>query len=153
MYCQSCGCDAPTRYVSFHQNIGALVMRFYEGIEGNLCKSCIHGYFWKYTGVNMFLGWWGYISLVITPFFMINNVFYYVPCLFMEAPDPNAAAPELTERDVQYLSPFTNMIINRLNAGEPLETVAPDVAAQSGTTTAKVFLYVRALAEQANQQA
>src|SRR5215470_18028960 len=65
MYCEVCGVDAPTKHVSFHQNIGLLVMRFYRGCTGNLCKSCIHKTFWTYTAVNMTLGWWGIISLIL----------------------------------------------------------------------------------------
>lgn len=152
MYCQACGCSAPTRYVAFHQNIGALVMRFYEGVEGKLCKSCIHGYFWKMQGVNMFLGWWGYISLFVNAFFIVNNVCYYVPCLFMDSPSPGTVAEQLTERDVQAISIFTDEMVRRINNGETLETIAPDIGAKSGTSAGKVFLYVRALAEQESQQ-
>ena len=36
MFCQKCGCEAPTRHVTFHQNIGLLVMRLYNGTDGQL---------------------------------------------------------------------------------------------------------------------
>lgn len=39
MICQSCGVEAPTKYVAFYQNIGALVMRFTRSAEGRMCKS------------------------------------------------------------------------------------------------------------------
>ena len=58
MICQCCGVEAPTKYVAFYQNIGALVMRFTNSMEGNLCKSCIHSTFWKFTLTNTTLGWW-----------------------------------------------------------------------------------------------
>lgn len=151
MYCQACGVDAPTKYVSFHQNIGILVMRFYEGVEGNLCRSCVNGYFWRYTLVNLTIGWWGLISLIITPFFVLNNIFYYIPTLGMEGVPEGAGPPELTERDIQTLVPFTQRMIDRLNADEPLESVVHDVAMQSNTTPAKVFLYLRTLASSAEQ--
>jgi hypothetical protein len=40
--CQSCGVEAPTKYVEFYQNIGALFMRFSKSIKGILCKNCIN---------------------------------------------------------------------------------------------------------------
>ena len=43
--CQACGVEAPTKYVEFHQNVGALVMRFHKSYKGHMCKSCIHKYF------------------------------------------------------------------------------------------------------------
>ena len=85
MYCQACGAEAPTRYVEFYQNIGALVVRFPSSIKGHLCKSCIHHYFWKCTLTTLALGWWGLISLIVTPFFILNNIFRYVLCLGMPA--------------------------------------------------------------------
>ena len=75
MFCQSCGAEAPTKHVAFYQNIGALVMRFTSTIKGDLCKSCIHRHFWKFTLVNVTLGWWGLHSLIITPFFLLNADF------------------------------------------------------------------------------
>jgi hypothetical protein len=30
--CQACGCVAPTKYVEFYQNIGALVMRYHKSV-------------------------------------------------------------------------------------------------------------------------
>src|SRR3954470_19114902 len=37
--CQRCGADAPVKFVEFHQNIGALVIRFHSSVKGELCKS------------------------------------------------------------------------------------------------------------------
>ena len=35
MICQACGVEAPTKYVEFYQNIGAIFMRFHKSIQGN----------------------------------------------------------------------------------------------------------------------
>jgi hypothetical protein len=83
--CQSCGAHAPTKYVEFHQNVGALVMRFHRSVRGQLCKSCIHSNFWKMTGTTMAVGWLGTISLVLTPIFVINNIVRYLGCLSLPA--------------------------------------------------------------------
>ena len=39
--CQSCGIEAPAKYVEFYQNIGALIMLFDKWIKGNMCNRCI----------------------------------------------------------------------------------------------------------------
>jgi hypothetical protein len=98
MYCEACGARADTKYVAFYQNIGALILRFSSSTKGNLCKSCIHQTFWSYTAINCLLGWWGIISFCITPFFILNNIIQYVPCLGMAAPD--ASPPSRTRERV-----------------------------------------------------
>jgi hypothetical protein len=81
--CQVCGADAPVKYVEFHQNIGALVMRYHKSCKGNLCKSCIHSKFWSMTGTTLAVGWLGTISVVLAPIFVVNNTIRYIGCLGM----------------------------------------------------------------------
>lgn len=81
MRCQACGDDAPTKYVSFHKNIGLLIVRLGSHVEGELCKRCINKYFWEFFLTNMVLGWWGMISFIMNPFLIINNIYYYVGAL------------------------------------------------------------------------
>jgi hypothetical protein len=126
MICQACGVEAPTKYVAFHQNIGALFMRFSKSIKGNLCKRCIHKNFWSFTGTNLVLGWWGVISMCVTPFFIINNVARYVCCLGMESVPPGAQTPVLTDQAV-----------------ESLEIVAAQIAERAGVTPAQVAMFVQ----------
>jgi hypothetical protein len=152
MLCQDCGIEAPTRYVEFYQNIGALVMRFHKSIKGNLCKSCLHKRFWEFTLTNLLLGWWGVISLVVTPFFILNNVGRYLICLGMPGVPAGAAPPRLTDDAVERIKPHTDMLVDRLNAGEKLDIVAHDVAAKSGASPGQVFLFVQALIAAARQQ-
>jgi hypothetical protein len=83
MRCQVCGVQAETRYVEFYQNIGVLIMRFSKSIKGDLCKSCVHHYFWELTMMSMLLGWWGIISFFLNIFFIGNNVIRYLGCLGM----------------------------------------------------------------------
>ena len=64
--CRMCGRHAPTQQVTFHQNIGALVIRFPKTVSGQLCRDCIGKYFTKYTLTSLFLGWWGVISFFYT---------------------------------------------------------------------------------------
>ncbi len=76
--CGVCGKVADLKYVEFHENRGALVMRYHREIKGNLCIDCINKYFWKFTLITLFIGWFGVISFIVTPFIIINNVFRYL---------------------------------------------------------------------------
>src|SRR5690242_4244734 len=67
MLCQSCGLERATKDVTLHQNIGMLMMRRSQTIKGSLCKPCIDSYFWRFLVVSATLGWWGLISLIMTP--------------------------------------------------------------------------------------
>ncbi|MCA9186897.1 MAG: hypothetical protein R3E01_09790 [Pirellulaceae bacterium] len=146
MICQDCGVEADTKHVTFYQNIGALVIRFPKSIDGNLCKSCVHRHFWTMTGVTLVLGWWGMISLIVSPFFVLNNVVRYVLCLGMSAVPPGAAPPELDDSAVQKVKPYVSELFERLNAGEDYHSVAKAVADKSGVTPGQVALFVRAVA-------
>jgi len=145
MICQSCGVEAPTKYVSFHQNIGMLVMRTHKSISGNLCKSCIHSNFWKLTGTTFFLGWWGAHSMIITPFLLLNNMGRYLFCLPMEPVPPAARPPELSDRDVEVLEPYAKEIFERLEKNEDFASIATDVSRLAGVTPGQVAIYVQAI--------
>ena len=82
-YCQACGHEAPTKYVEFYQNIGALILRWQRGIRGELCKACIHKYFWEYTLLTLVTGWWGLISFFVNWFFLFNNIGRYLGTMGM----------------------------------------------------------------------
>jgi hypothetical protein len=94
MRCEVCGVEAETRHVTFYQNIGALVVRFVSTVEGHLCKSCIHSHFWSMTLVSLLLGWWGVISFLLNPFFILNNLIRYLLCLGMKPPSRTPARDE-----------------------------------------------------------
>jgi hypothetical protein len=145
MICQACGVEAPTRRVGFYQNIGAVAVRFSKSVEGNLCKSCVHKYFWQFTTVSLFLGWWGVLSLVATPVFILNNLVRYVVCLGMDPVPPGALRPQLTQELIARLRLHTESLIERLKHGEALERVARDVALRAAVTPGQVALYVHAL--------
>ncbi len=150
MTCQDCGVEAATKYVSFHQNIGVLVMRFSSSIEGHLCKSCIHKHFWKMTGTTFFLGWWGTISFIVTPFFLLNNAGRYAFCLGMPGVGSGAVAPRLTDETVALLTPHAKQLFDRLGRGEELSDVAASTAVLAGVTPGQVMLFVQAVARQSS---
>lgn len=152
MYCQSCGIEAPTKYVSYHQNIGALVMRFSKSVQGNLCKNCVHKHFWSLTGTTAVLGWWGMISLIVTPFFLINNVVRYSLCLGMEPVPPDAIPPQLDEEAVRRIQPHAQRLFERLNDGEDLRMLVVDTADRAGVTPGQVMLFLQAVIQSQQEQ-
>jgi hypothetical protein len=152
MICQDCGVEAPTKYVSFHQNIGALVMRFSKSVDGNLCKSCIHSNFWGMSTKTFLLGWWGTISLLVTPFILINNVARYVCCLGMASVPADAKPPELTDEAIDKIKPYAEDLFSRLNEGEEFNSAANVIAERAGVTPGQVALFVHAVAQAQKQQ-
>jgi hypothetical protein len=76
--CQACHRVAPTKQVTFRQNIGAIILRFPKTIRGSLCKRCIDKYFWEMTTITFFLGWWGVISFFYTLFSIPQNVAQFI---------------------------------------------------------------------------
>jgi hypothetical protein len=64
--------------VHLQRNIGLLVARLTASVRGRLCKACITRYYWQYFFINLFLGWWGLISFILTPILLISNTVYFI---------------------------------------------------------------------------
>jgi hypothetical protein len=79
--CQGCKSMRRTARVIFRRNVGMLLMRRTYKIEGNLCKSCIRRNFGEFMLKNLLLGWWGTISLILTPIYAIQNVVSYAAAM------------------------------------------------------------------------
>lgn len=86
MFCEHCGAEGPTRRVKFQQNIGMVYARRSSSIEQQLCRPCIERYFRSYTLTTLFLGWWGLISLVLAPIFILGNMAEYWRARSLPAP-------------------------------------------------------------------
>lgn len=82
--CDVCGATAPIKHNEFYANIGMLLARKQMSIKGNLCKNCTNKYFWQYTLINIFLGWWGAISFFATIIFILNNTFRYLSAITLK---------------------------------------------------------------------
>lgn len=147
MICQSCGVEAPTKYTEFHQNIGALVVRFHKATKGNLCKSCINKHFWSFTLKTLILGWWGVISFFVTPFFILNNIIRYLSALKLPPVPVGATTPQLTNEALIQLQSYRDEIAARLNRGEQLAVVAQSIAPRAGVTPGQVALYISTLTQ------
>ncbi len=79
--CQACGGARPTAHVSFHRNVGMLLLRRTYKLEGNLCKPCVRKHFSQFMMKNLLFGWWGTISFFITPIHAIQNVASYASAM------------------------------------------------------------------------
>lgn len=91
MSCQICGHNVPTKYATFHYNIGLLVMRRTATIQGALCQSCLTHNFWKYTLITLVFGWWGVVSFIMTPVILVSNLWQFFnarPVTGIPAPVP-----------------------------------------------------------------
>lgn len=71
--CEKCGREDDVVNVTFRRNIGALVVRFSQELRGRMCAGCIKSSFWETSLITMVLGWWGLISFIVTPIFLITN--------------------------------------------------------------------------------
>jgi hypothetical protein len=90
--CQTCGVSGPVKHSTFMQNIGMLVIRFPSTRTGTMCRRCTDQYFWQYTLVTGFFGWWGMISFVYSLISLPTNIINYIGALGMPEPPPDAYA-------------------------------------------------------------
>ncbi len=86
MACQFCGVEGPTQAVCFEQNIGMLYARRGTKVEAELCRPCIGMYFRSFTLTTLFLGWWGIISLFMTPVILFSNVSQFLRARHLATP-------------------------------------------------------------------
>jgi hypothetical protein len=140
--CQCCGVEAPTKFVDFKQNIGALFMRFSKSTAGNLCKRCVHKTFWEYTLITSAVGWLGLVSLFVAPVFVIGNIACYLGTLRMKPVPEGAIPPLLTEDAIARIRGSSNELIRHVAAGVPLMEVATSVARVANVTPGQVLLFV-----------
>ncbi len=71
-----------TKFVAFYRNVGMLFRRQTYTIMGNFCKTCVHKHFWKFEVMNVLLGPWGVISIMVAPIYFVQNIFSYAIALY-----------------------------------------------------------------------
>lgn len=72
--CQTCGREAPLAQLTFRYNIGMLIARRSASIQGWMCRRCAQRHFARYTGIDLVAGWWGVLSMLVTPAFACANL-------------------------------------------------------------------------------
>jgi len=142
MICESCGIEAPTKYVELYQNIGLVILNIHESIKGNFCRTCIMVFCRKYTLVTVTAGWWGIFGIVLTPMFLLNNTVRYLISRRLPPVPFNEVPPKLTDDVINKLNLRSEEIIARLNSRGKLQDVAQDIAIESGVTPGQVVLYI-----------
>jgi hypothetical protein len=76
--CELCGRrGAIGSKIHLSANAAFFVTRTESHLEGNFCGPCIHRKFIGYTITNVLFGWWGVVSLVKTPGFILSNCAEY----------------------------------------------------------------------------
>ena len=73
MACAKCGARTQVRAVSFSQNIGLIAVRHTTTVAGAFCGPCILSTYWSCTLTTAIVGWFGFISFIITPFLILAN--------------------------------------------------------------------------------
>ena len=105
------------------------------------------------TGTTAVVGWWGLISLIVTPFFLLSNIGRYAFCLGMPPVDPDAAPPTLTQAAFEAIEPHAAEMFAMLDEGEKLEIVVRATAETAKVSPAQVMLYLQIVVEASRAQA
>lgn len=161
-FCNACREFEPLMRVTFRKNIGMIFARRYYKVEGDLCGRCIEKYFWSFTATTLFLGWWGVISFLVSPFILLGNIFEYLgalPFVIKHVPGWAKVAlgskimailgfiflcqimmlytdtyPSSSDRTAYYRPTSTLVAFNSFNPRSPTETPAPTFTPQPSST-------------------
>lgn len=136
-HCDFCGASGPVTDVHYRQNTGMLVMRQSKEWVGNACKPCGSKWFWKSTLHNIFLGWWGTISLIVTPFFILGNIASFVKVIGLPKAETKVLGPA-------YLHTQRDYALNLLDT-KPRAEVIDQLTRSCGASRADVDAFVAEL--------
>jgi hypothetical protein len=133
--CAGCGTRGPVMEVRYHQNTGMLFMRQSQSYIGLVCRRCSSDVFVRMTLHNLVLGWWGMISMVLTPLFIANNLGFFVASLTL--PGRGLVAARALEDQREYA---LNLLATKGEA-----TVIQVLCGATGASEADVVSYLRRL--------
>lgn len=154
--CEFCARGGKAVEATFSRNIGMLIMRRSETVSGRHCLRCLSKNFATMQGLNMILGWWGYISFVMTLFYTASNVFHFTVglgeiALGAAGEAANEAAVARARESVDAgaaLGRFRNTIRQRLLRGEPRDRIAHDMVDAADVPLRKAEAYVDEIARE-----
>ena len=76
--CAKCGSsEAPTAFGVYRRTISLFYVRFGAKREGNFCVPCAAKVSAMYNGAMLVAGWWGYVGIVLTPIYLVQNCFHF----------------------------------------------------------------------------
>ncbi len=137
--CESCGRHGPVEGVDYRQNTGMLFARSTRTLAGTLCRRCSTGAFLRMTGHTAVLGWWGMISCLVTPVFILNNLAYFLRSQTL----PGLAA--VHERALELQRDYALALL----ATKERDVVVEVIARQTGAPPAEVSAWLAAVARDA----
>lgn len=134
--CQVCGQHGPVLEVHYRQNTGMLFMRQSKDLHAELCRECSSKYFLEMTLHTAILGWWGTISFIVTPFFLLGNIYHF----FRTQRMPKAAVARRARLEDQ------REYARALLEGKDPRTVVEVLMKNTGAPQAEVEAFVRSCA-------
>lgn len=154
-----CGCDICGRgraavQVTFSRNVGMLIMRQTEVVEGYHCAACLVRNFAVFMALNLTLGWWGTISFVLTIFYSLSNIVTFAwagGLLAFAAISQRVETARIDSERARVdadaaLGRFRHTIRMRLRNGESVAVIAQDMVEAANVPPQKATAYVEALA-------
>ncbi|OGQ90164.1 MAG: hypothetical protein A2289_19895 [Deltaproteobacteria bacterium RIFOXYA12_FULL_58_15] len=133
--CPICGASKPTAPVRYLQLTGLVVVMLMRELSVFSCRSCSAKAFVKMTRHTLCLGWWGLISLFITPGFILNNLAFLLRGLLSGS--PRRFANHLLDKRRDY-------VLNML-ASKDENTVVEVLQSDTGLPAQEITRYLRAL--------
>ncbi len=139
--CVGCGREAKTAPFRQRRQIGLIIMRLYSDERSMLCAPCMGRMYRSMTGVTLVAGWWGVISLFVTPYVLISNTAGY---LGRPKSAGKPVGPWIDDRIPakvrESLAPHLDWAIEKLNA--PGRTASSsDIANEMGQRAGQSWLY------------
>lgn len=129
--CDLCHSGNPSTHVTLRHNIGLLILRQVYETDGRLCRDCLGRAYRKHQLYNLFLGWWGMISFVMTFIFLIENTRQYFVARGelkqrVERKEATTFVPQ--GPPIERLAPFRHNVRLRLRREETPAAIAADLA-------------------------
>ena len=150
--CDLCSSAEPCVDVRLRHNVGMLLMRRVYETQGRLCSSCLGRAFRKHQLSNLFLGWWGTISFVMTLVFLLDNTLVYFRARGdlkrqLERREATRITPHGTPSE--RLAPFRHNVRLRLRRDEAPSAIAKDLAALHEVPLADAEAFVASVENEA----
>lgn len=76
--CSYCGRVVATRFMSFSKHFGMIIMMRTEDTSGHFCWRCMQVLYVENTLITLIAGWWGVISLLMTPMLVLTNTIEWI---------------------------------------------------------------------------
>ena len=142
-FCDYCYVEAPTRYITFHQSAGAIIIWFHTKLSANLCRSCIKKHFWEFTLISIFGGILSVPSILANIYFIPANIIRYLKSRDLKPASKDAFKLDLSDNILKKIIPYRNEIFDRMEKQEPLWSIAINIADKVGVRPGHIIVYVK----------